>query len=231
MAKPLIREEAIQLRLKGFTYSQIKRELNVQKSTLSNWLKNISLTEEQLNSLASNKERAEDIRKEKYRKTRQNKKLNRLGSVYAQQIKELLPLSKKELFLIGVFLYWGEGEKTHGKISVSNSNPKVIQFTLYWMIHALGVPKEKIRVNLHLYKDMNIAESITYWSKALGLPKEQFRKPYIKDSNRLGLTYKSFGRGTCRLYFGSVELSEKIAMAIKAISDSYGVKDSLYWYN
>ncbi len=88
-----------------------------------------------------------------------------------------------------------------------------------------------IKINLHLYKDMDIEESIDFWSKTLNIPPSQFRKPYIKKSNREGLTYKSFGYGTCRLYTCSVLLSEKIAMSIKAISDKYGAKSEIFWYN
>ena len=169
--------------------------------------------------------------RERFRETARNKRLNRLKQVLDKQLKELLPLSDKELFLAGVFLYWGEGAKKHGIISISNTDPRVVRFALYWMTESLNIPKVKIGVNLHLYKDMDIEETINFWSTILDIPKNQFRKPYIKKTNREGLTYKSFGYGTCRLYAGSVELSEKIAMSIKAISDFYGAKNELFWYN
>lgn len=78
---------------------------------------------------------------------------------------------------------------------------------------------------------MDIREAVKFWSKTLGIPENQFRKPYIKKTNREGTTYKSFGHGTCRLYAGSVSLSEKIAMTIKEISDRYGAKSEIFWYN
>lgn len=231
MALLLLRKKAIALRLKGYTYSQIKRELGVQKSTLSDWLRMLSLTEEQLNKLAENKERAEDIRRERYRITRQKQRLMRLQHIYSIQEKEVTPLSKRELFLMGLLLYWGEGEKSHGVISISNSDPKIIKFAFYWMVECLKIPKSKIKIQLHIYKDMNIKESINFWVKKIGVRKDQFKKPYIKKTNREGLTYKSFDHGTCKLYFWNVELSEKIAMSIKVISDTYGAKNDVFWYN
>ncbi len=230
MAKTLLREKAIQLRKLGYTYSQIKEELNLEKSTLSDWLRNLPLADEQLAKLARNKQNKEFLRREKYIITRRHQREERLRKVYEVE-KNILPLSKRELFLSGIFLYWGEGEKTHGIISVSNSDPRVIKFAIYWMVYSLGILKSKIKVSLHLYKDMNIAESIEFWSKTLRLPNNQFKKPYIKKSNREGLTYKSFGHGTCRVYFSSVLLSEKVAMSIKAISDKYGAKSNIFWYN
>lgn len=231
MSKILLREKAIAFRLQGYTYGQIKKELIVSKSTLSVWLQKLPLTEKQIEILSQNKQRAKELSIERFRNTCQSKKLTRLKEIYQKQSKEFLPLSEKELFLAGVFLYWGEGEKRHGPISISNTDPKVVKFALYWMLHSLRISKEKIRVNLHLYRDMSIVESIKFWSDILDIPKSQFRKPYIKKTTREGMTYKSFGHGTCKLYAGSVPLSEKIAMTIKSISDRYGAKSEIFWYN
>lgn len=231
MAKTALRAEVIKLRLQGYTFGQIKRELGVAKSTLSGWLRNLPLNERQLELLAENRERAKDLAVERYIETRRRQKLARLKLVFNKQCDELLPLSEKELFLCGLFLYWGEGEKRHGIISISNTDPRVIKFALYWMTNSLKILREKIRINLHLYKDMSIDEATNFWSNILDIPKVQFNKPYIKKTNREGLTYKSFGHGTCKLYAGSVLLSEKIAMSIKAISDQYGAKNNLFWYN
>lgn len=231
MSKIALREEVIKLRLQGYTYGQIKRTLGVSKSTLSDWLRNLSLNEKQLELLSKNRERSRDLGREKYIATRKNQRLSRLKQVLNQQNNSLLPLSEKELFLCGLFLYWGEGEKRHGIVSISNTDPRVVKFALYWMTNSLKISKGKIRINLHLYKDMSIDESTNFWSDILDIPTTQFNKPYIKKTNREGLTYKSFGHGTCKLYAGSVTLSEKIAMSIKAISDKYGAKNEIFWYN
>jgi hypothetical protein len=181
--------------------------------------------------LAANKNLSRELAIEKYRTTRTSQRLEKIKQVLIEQEKTLLPLSKRELFLAGLFLYWGEGGKLRGRVTISNSDPKVVKFSLFWMTQILEIPIEKIQARLHLYKDMNIEDSISFWSKVLNLPKEQFGKPYIKKSNRENLTYKGFGYGTCNLYHGNVLLSDKIAMSIKAISDKYGVKSDLFWYN
>ncbi|MBI2011257.1 helix-turn-helix domain-containing protein [Candidatus Daviesbacteria bacterium] len=231
MSKIFLREQAIKLRLRGKTYGQIKKELGVSKSTLSDWLKRLPLNKTQQVKLLKNKMLSRDLSREKFIETFKSKRLFRLKQVFEKQVKELLPLSKKELFLAGVFLYWGEGEKKHGRFSISNTDPRVIKFALYWMTKVLGVPKNSIKVRLHIYKDMNFEEVTNFWSNHLNLPKNQFGGPYIKDSTREGLIYKSFGYGTCQIYTHRVNLSEKIAMSIKAVSNYYGVKDEIFWYN
>lgn len=231
MAYKRLREEAIKLRLQGYTYSQIKHELNISKSTLSGWLKNLPLSETSLKILSKNKELSKDIRIERFRQTARNKWITRLTKVLDDQGKKMLPLTEKELFLAGVFLYWGEGSKQRGIVAVSNSDPRVIRFMLFWMTKIIKVPKEKLKIRLHLYNDMNIDEEIGFWSRSINISRSQFNSPYIKKSTRDSVTYKSFGHGTCNLIYCSMEVSERIAMSIKAISDFYGEKSDLFWYN
>src|SRR5436305_9948269 len=108
------------------------------------------------------------------------KRDSRLKSAYNEAKTTLLPLSKKELFLAGLFLYWGEGGKSErSMVSISNTDPGVVKFSLYWLVVGLHIPKQKITVLLHLYSDMDIAEGITFWSKTLNMPSSQFVKPYI----------------------------------------------------
>lgn len=231
MAKKLLRAEAIKLRLQGYTYGQIRRELNVAKSTLSDWLKNLPLPEDTLKLLSKNRGMSKDIRTERFRQTYHDKLISRLNRVLEFQRKEILPLTKKELFLTGIFLYWGEGSKQRGRVSISNTDPRVILFSLYWMTKSLKIPKKKIKIRLHLYSDMDIGEEIAFWSNTLRIPREQFTPPYIKKTTREGLSYKSFGHGTCNLICCDTGLSEKIAMSIKAIAGHYGANSELFWYN
>lgn len=231
MAHTLLREKAIQLRLQGYTYGQIKRELGLPKGTLSYWLHKYPLGEQSLQKLSKSRAQARDIARERYRNTVRERRLKKLKAVYEIQKNSILPLSEKELLIAGLFLYWGEGAKGRGIVSISNTDPKVAKFAFFWMTQILRVPISKIKVGLHIYKDMDVEETIKFWSKVLNLPKEQFNKPYIKKTNREGLTYKSFGHGTCKIEYYSVSLCEQIAMSIKAVSDMYGAKNDLFWYN
>jgi len=45
----------------------------------------------------------------------------------------------------------------------------MLRFFVSWLLF-LGVPKQKIRARLHLYKDMDEQQELQYWSKQLGLP-------------------------------------------------------------
>jgi len=219
MARFEERERAIALRKeKQMSYGQIKKILRVSKSTLSLWLRNYPLPEEKIKELQKNEAVIEKIRS-----TKRKKREKRLREIYRVQRRLILPLKKQEFFLLGLGLYWGEGtkSKTDGLI-ISNTDPSVINFFICWLNKSLGVPREKMRVQLHLYNDMNVGEEVEYWTKILNLPPKQFARPYIKKTSIKRINHKGgFGHGTCNLRIGGVPLTEKIFMSIKVISDFY----------
>jgi len=227
MARSQDRQRAIDLRKRGKTYSEIRKELKIAKSTLSDWLSKYPLTEFQLSLLMKNKKNKRYVAIEKNRITKQKKREARLEWVFLEQKEKWKSLTQREIELAGLFLYWGEGAKRmNGPISLNNTDPQVLKFTLYWLTYGLKIPKEKIKVFMHLYSDMNIQKSIEFWSKELKMPKTQFAKPYIKPSKRSNLTHKGFGHGTCGLLVSSIRLKEQIMMGISAIAERYSIDNA-----
>ena len=119
-------------------------------------------------------------------------------------------------------LYWGEGLKSGWAcVSISNTNPSIIRFALRWLMECCGVSKERLKVRFHFYSDMDVDLEHKYWSELLNLPLTQFRRPYIKQSTKSGITEKGgFGHGTCDLLVNDTVLKEKIMMGIKVVAES-----------
>lgn len=228
MARRLEKSLAIELRKQGKTYNEIIETLKVPKGTLSDWLSDYPLTEKQLDVLEKNIQKRRLLAIERTIVVKHKKRQKRLEETYEKQKVGLLPLSKKELLIAGLFLYWGEGRKgTTSCLSLNNTDPQVVKFYYYWLINILNIPKEKVRVALHVYKDMNIAETINYWSNKLDIPKLQFNKPYVKESLRSNINQKGFGHGTCGLYICDRRLKERVVLGISAISDFYSNEKTL----
>jgi hypothetical protein len=218
MARFKDRELALILRKQGKSYSQIKAVIGVNKSTLSGWLKMYPLSKEQVGVLRGNSE----IRIEKFRESMRKKREKRLSLYYQQEKERLLPLNDHELFVAGLFLYWGEGKKAdRTTLGLYNTDPAVIRFGIYWLQKSLGVPVQKIRIQLHLYSDMDIEGETTFWCEALSLQPTNFTKPYIKKNLKSELDRKGFGHGTCGLIVHDTVLKERIIMALKAVGDYY----------
>lgn len=207
------KNKAIKLRKRGMSYSQIKRELNISKSTLSGWLSNMPLSEKRIEELRD----FNPIRIEKCRNTKLRKRENRLRLVYEKASKDIGQLSKRELFLVGFFLYWGEGSKSDNYMTAfTNTDPDMVKTFIKWATKCLNIEKKDLKVVLHLYNDMNIKESIKFWSEELDLPVSQFKKPYIKDSKLTGLTYKNgFGKGTCNVKISGRDTKEYITQSLR----------------
>src|SRR3989344_7391993 len=197
--------EAIRMRKEGASYSQIKEILKVSKSSLSLWLHDMPLLEKRLRELRD----WNVVRIERFRDTMRRKRESRWTEVRKRAAKEIGTLSKREMLIAGVFLYWGEGAKTSvASTSLSNTDPAMIKFFIQWL-ELLDVPKNRLRVYVHLYSDMDIQKELQYWSRTLNLPSSAFRKPYVKTSNRSGLSYpQKFTHGTCNLIYDNRDISE-----------------------
>ena len=221
MTKIKERRKVISLRKEGKTFSEIKKIVKISKSTLSIWLKLYPLSNTQL--LKVNKRKYRAI--ERFIETMREKRKKRLKSYVKEARYKLLPFSKKNLLIAGLFLYWGEGNKASPHtISINNTDPSVLKFARYWYSQALEINKKNMKIYLHLYKDMNIIKEINYWSEQLNIPKSQFIKPYIKESKKSDLDQKGFGHGTCALVVHNTVIKEKILMNIQCIADYYSRK-------
>lgn len=223
MARIKDREKAIALRKQEMSYSQIKKILGVSKSTLSYWLTNFPLSKERVEELRRKGWEKGEASREKFRITMRKKKEKRIADAYKSQKKFLLPLNDRELFIAGLMLYWGEGTKSHMyALELANTDPAVIQLFIHWLTKSLKAPKNKIRIQIQYYKDMDIDKTLQFWSKTIDIPLDQFVKPQMKKSSSKRINHKgSFGHGTCSAKICNVLLAEKIHMSIKVIGDTY----------
>jgi transcriptional regulator with XRE-family HTH domain len=218
MARKKDKQKAIVMRNKGMSYSQIKEKLGISKSTLSGWLYNMPLSEKRIRELQADN----PVRIERYRNTMRAKREKKFANAYQEMSLKIKKLSSRELFLAGLFLYWGEGSKTtKGTVGLTNTNPTMLKFYINWL-KFFGYSKKDFSVHLHLYSDMNIKRQEKYWSRELDIPLSQFRKSYIKKTLLTSITYHNgFGQGTCTVMVLNARFYEKVLMGLKYIQDSF----------
>lgn len=214
------KSKAIKLRKQGYSYSQIKKELGISKSTLSGWLANYPLSNKRIRELRDNNPR----RIENYIQTMQKKREAKFLIEFERAKKDIKSISGRELFIAGFFLYWAEGGKTRrNTLTLSNTDPAMLKVYLKWLI-LLGVSKNKLKIRLHLYKDMDRDKEILFWKKELGLAQSQFQKAWIKNSKMTDLTYKNnFGHGTCNILLHNTIITVYVLMGIKFIANVLNV--------
>ncbi|HEU0085738.1 MAG TPA: hypothetical protein VFQ59_02150 [Candidatus Paceibacterota bacterium] len=183
---------------------------------MSNWLSCFPLSLERIRELRDNS----PIRIKNYKNTVKIRNKNHIDKVYKKVSKDIGLFSKRDLFIAGMFLYWGEGTKTQeAMVTLTNTNPAMLKLYIKWL-GLFNVRRKDLKVKLHLYSDMNINESVIFWSKELRIPINQFCKPYIKKSSLKSISYKKgFGKGTCSVIFGSKPLWEYIMFGLKYIGE------------
>ncbi len=114
-------------------------------------------------------------------------------------------LTKKE----GLILYWCEGAKALDVSAVSNSNPHILKKFIEWIINYYGIKKTKLKMQLYLWDTINERTAKKFWTKTLGLSKNNFYKTYFKK--KVGKYRKNkHENGICRVSFCNVKVAKQI---------------------
>lgn len=219
-----LREQAIKLRLeKESSYSEIRKMLGVPKSTLSNWLRELPLSEERMLKLRRENLKRNEAKIERFRITMREKREEKNREIYKKYQKKFSKFSKNVFFVAGLMLYLGEGsKKDYYVIALTNTDPDIINFFVVWLNDFLDIQKEDIKISLHLYENMDIEKENEFWRKKLGLKKSQFYKPWISKLKKASFSYKeSFRHGTCTIHASSGEKKRELMMATKAFVEKY----------
>lgn len=214
-----IYEKTLKLRRIGHSYNEISNKLNIAKSTVSNWLsdKNWSnLIKSKLikNNRQKNINNLIIINKLKHFKTikRHEEYRNKARFEYDK-------LKYNRLFLTGLAIYWGEGEKADsGRVSLVNSDARMLKVVINFYRKILKIPEEKLRAALFIYNDINENKAMDYWSKTLNIGKNNFIKTQILPS-RSRLTRNKVVYGMCNIYFSDTEINIKIKEWINMMGD------------
>lgn len=175
-AKDADREHARTLRLEGRTYTQIRAELGVSKSTLSMWLSDLPHPEPDRAAHAAHMCRIRSARADERRARQKSEAIAEVGSI-----------SDRELMLIGVALYWAEGVKDkpyvrRELISFINSDPGMIHLFLRWL-DLVGVDRAQRRYRVSIHESADVTAAEEYWRSVIGLPDVEFGRATLKRHN------------------------------------------------
>ncbi len=167
------KQQAINLRNNGMSYSLISERLGISKSTLSNWLKDLPYTpNEQVLFRIRHGQGSYGLRRKQLR-------IDEISALKAQGVAEIGEISKRDLWMIGLGLWIGEGSKTMEQIRLVNSDPRVVKLFIRWLREICELQDDNITVSMHLYPDSDELLSMKYWMNITELPERQFRKTQI----------------------------------------------------
>ncbi|MFE3494271.1 hypothetical protein [Streptomyces sp. NPDC059175] len=180
-AKDDLREQARELRLQGMTYDQIQLELGCSKSSISLWVRDLpkpqGLDPAEQARLAAHKRWAHE-RPLREAERQQTKEAAR------QEIGEL---TERELFLVGVGLYWAEGtkDKPHARrerATFVNSDPGMIALFLAWL-DLVGVERARLKFHVMIHESADVRAAEQYWADVVGADHTAFGRTTLKRHN------------------------------------------------
>jgi hypothetical protein len=177
-AKDADRDRARTLRLAGKTYQQIRAEIRVSNSTLSLWLRDLPHPKPDRAAHATHMNRV-----------RTQRNAERRVADKARAEAEIGHLTDRELFILGIGLYWAEGAKDKVRygnrretVRFINSDPEMITTFLAWL-RLVGVPPERCRFRVSIHESAVVAEAEEFWQRVTGLPAAFFHRATIKKHN------------------------------------------------
>ncbi|MER5854355.1 MULTISPECIES: helix-turn-helix domain-containing protein [unclassified Streptomyces] len=180
-AKDDLRARARELRLQGWTYDRIETELGCSRSSVSLWVRDLPRPERK-----RTREEASAIAKKGWEeKLRLRDEDRRRTKEVARQA--IGGLSARELFLVGVGLYWAEGGKDkpydrRENVTFVNSDPGMIEVFLAWL-DLLEVERDRLRFTVMIHETADVGAAERYWADLVGAPSSSFNKTTIKKHN------------------------------------------------
>lgn len=173
LPKPQEKQQAITLRKQGLSYSEILQHVPVAHATLSLWLRDISLSEEQ-------KHRLRDISQGAGARARKNQRLGLQVKLENEVQREFSKLIKDPFFTAGLMLYWAEGSKAKpwqitAKTSLINSDEQVILTIRKWFLKYCKISKEKFVYWLHIHETADAQKAREVWASILNINEKEIR--------------------------------------------------------
>lgn len=184
MAKSEKKLLARQLRRGGQSIKSIAKELEVSQGSVSLWCRDIILTDEQLRLLERNArdpnygKRLQNSLKQRGIRTEKTERLKREG------IHEVGTLTKRELLLVGIALYWAEGYKKDSQVGLGSSDPKMMKLYTKWLKDCFGYSTDDLlfRVTVNQSHEYRIDKIVQYWADIFRINTSNFQKSFYQKA-------------------------------------------------
>jgi transcriptional regulator with XRE-family HTH domain len=166
-------EESRRLRKEGCSVKEIAFKVGVSPGSVSIWVRDIVLTEEQKQKLSD--------RNPLYNRQLNGSETKRVEAANIrkryQEEGRMLARNRDKDFLLICSLYWGEGTKARNMIGMTNCDPDMLKFFVSFLKNTFRCEERRfsVRVAAHTTNGLTIDEINHYWLDKLGLPKECLR--------------------------------------------------------
>jgi len=182
--------------------SKIKNLYLIKKKSVSEIAKIFNCSENKINYwLAKNKIKKRSISEAVYIK--HNPKGDPFKFRLPKNIKEA------ELFGMGLGIYWGEGTKANKTtVRLGNSDPALLNIFIKFLVTFFNIKKKDLRFHMHIFSDIDLDKAYEFWIKKLKIKKDQFYKPIITKTGKLGTYRRKSDYGVVTVYYCNKKLRD-----------------------
>ena len=200
-------------REQGCSLSEIATKYGLSKSSVSLWCKGMKLNKKAKQRIQETWQQKTDAARAKGTLTNKQKRIDSIEKEYKVGRDKLGKTSDRDLFIMGVGLYWAEGSKkeTGSGFNFINSDPAMIMVMYLWLFKMMKIKKDQfiltIAVNeVHRAREGDI---LKFWSNLLDFPKESFGNT-IFIRNRLLRTHSNHNE-----YFGMLRIRVRSSSGLR----------------
>ena len=211
------KEIAFNLRRSGKSYTEIRDALKIPVATLSDWFSKIGWSKNMAKKLAVQVQVQHTVRIVELDKIRGQHLARAYEEARTEARQDLEILKYNPLFIAGLMLYWGEGDKaTKAQVRVANTDPELIEFFAFFLRNVCNIPVEKIGVHILTYTDIDDDVNRKYWSEISGIAPSKFLKSvHIKGRHKT----RRLGHGVCSVYVSSTYFKVKMLEWLKLLPE------------
>jgi len=203
------REQAMKLRHNGKSIIEITERLNMSKSTVSYWCRDVVLKKEQMRALVEKQKIGGAFGRLRAAEKKRAARIEAVEKESSRGAQDVGKLSGRDVYIFGLALYWGEGYKSgNEECGFTNSNSHIIQAYITWLKQAYGIKKEDLilRISINETHKSRIRKVEQYWSQLTNIPRNQFtstsliksrsKKTYSNPQGHFGTLRIKVRRGT-----------------------------------
>jgi transcriptional regulator with XRE-family HTH domain len=195
----------------GLSVKAIARRVGASPSSVSRWVKDVQLSEEQRQILLA---RAYNGGANGRTITAA---LRRQARILAQEEGRELARRGDPLHLAGCMLYWAEGSKSRNQLQFVNSDPDMARFFVTFLRTYFNLRDEEIRITCSLFADhlRRQQEIERFWLDRLRLPNSSLCKSRVNVYSKY-----SKKRRTNRLPYGTCRVAVSRTRVVQSIFGS-----------
>lgn len=165
------------MRTEGRSYEEIRNTLHIPKSTLSGWMAHLDWSKALKEKLRKSTQIEHTIRLRELNKLRGSNLKKAYDEARAEARTEFETLKYNPVFIAGVMLYWGEGDKlTNYSTKITNTDPHLIRLYVFFLENVCRIPKDKIRAHILVYPDLDEEKCRLYWASRAHIDLSRFTK-------------------------------------------------------